>query len=685
MLWHVTPSHPFVFVSLRNSLLLLGSLAFVGMGFGRVAMPSPAAACNPRRASQVITVTVTNPDSAALEDYPVAVAFDESTVDFSALSEGRRDLLAWDPTSGRVLPHWLESFDPVVGKGLVWVKVPTVSPGASATIWLTFGGNANCSIRSGSGYAVFPFFSDSHDARNWRREDRSLRLTDTETVGPLLISSRQIVESDGLYNGFPTLAARSSDDWVLAYGKGTTHVNVPVWVLRHSHDQGRTWGPEIPTMGIAAMGRTPSGQLAAATTKPDTNGINYGAYSRSEDDGATWSSPTFFDNPASNIHLFSTTFITIDGALYASGYGYLPGDTLYTPSLWSSADDGFTWTKLSEIRRPGEPGMNETAIAHIGAQRLLSMSRTDDMLDTLGRFSDDLGSTWGPLLSYTSQVGALNLPQLAHVGRTWILFGRETLAIPGHGYPNQLVAFVSYDDGKTFRYGTVLDTYTGLFIDGGYSWSLPLPGDRLFVVYYADSHGLERPDIKSLVLQVLRPRRTHIDSLHLVTQFVSAQATRPVNISTGHYSLDFRFHSLPSPSGSQFALSLSSSAGDAATDLVRWELPSAHSADPAAQSGFIADGTFVPAMNSFVYGESYRIRSIVDEAQGLQQGQVLDLFGQVLGQTALQPFAQGTAVHPNAISIGNKSTLRSTNTYLDFVFLRPIADVEPTVTLHRLR
>ena len=63
---------------------------------------------------------------------------------------------------------------------------------------------------------------------------------------------------------------------------------------------------------------------------------------------------------------------------------------------------------------------------------------------------------------------------MIQAGAPLILMGRETIAIPGvqpvntKGYPRQLVAFVSYDQGKTFGYGTVLDTYTGEQIDGGY-------------------------------------------------------------------------------------------------------------------------------------------------------------------------------------------------------------------------
>ena len=58
--------------------------------------------------------------------------------------------------------------------------------------------------------------------------------------------------------------------------------------------------------------------------------------------------------------------------------------------------------------------------------------------------------------------------------------------------------FASYDGGPTFTDRTVLDTYTA--IDGGYCFPLLRSDGTVFVIYYADSNNLEKPDIKSLVL-----------------------------------------------------------------------------------------------------------------------------------------------------------------------------------------
>jgi len=89
----------------------------------------------------------------------------------------------------------------------------------------------------------------------------------------------------------------------------------------------------------------------------------------------------------------------------------------------------------------------------------------------------------------------------------------------------------------------------------------------------------------------------------------------------------------------------------------------------------------VPLLNSFAYGQEYRVRTIVDETQATQEPQVLNLFGQVTAELPAQPFAQRTTLHPNVLAIGNNSTFRATDTLIDFVFIRPVADVEPVVTL----
>jgi hypothetical protein len=88
-------------------------------------------------------------------------------------------------------------------------------------------------------------------------------------------------------------------------------------------------------------------------------------------------------------------------------------------------------------------------------------------------------------------------------------------------------------------------------------------------------------------------------------------------------------------------------------------------------------------LNSFIYGQLYRLRTVVDETQGTQQVSVLDKFGAWISGNTPQPLAQATA-HATAIQIGNNSNLRATDTLLDFVFVRPAAPTEPQVIVTRV-
>jgi hypothetical protein len=669
------------------ALLCLLLESFVACGVSSV--PSTLR-CDPNNAPEVQSVTVENTGQENLQNYPVAVALDKTNFDFSVASKDGSDLTVWDATTHEAIPDWLESYDPALGKGLLWVKLAALGSRASQRLLLTAGQVTGCTAPGFTGYSVFPFFGDANDVLSWHPTNR-LSITNTVVGGPLTINSRSVIESDAMYNGFPAVVQAANGDFVLSYKKGPSHVNSPLVMLRRSQDGGATWSPEVVYFDSSkpdpALTRTPLGALLIAFVKLDQNGGEAGAYSRSADNGLTWGPFTFFDNPPTNTFVMDP-LVNAGQTLYGAGYGPYRGGAGYTPTVWSSSDDGLTWTKLSELREPGDPGLNETAIAQTAPNTLFAMMRTDDGLDTFGRYSNDMGMTWGPLVSYTSQVGVLQAPMMIQTGSALILMGRESTAIPGVqpaalGYPRQLVAFVSYDAGQTFGAGIVLDTYTGEAIDGGYSWPILLANGQVFVVYYADSHNLREPDIKALTLSVTQPSTQLTNSIHVLSQLAPGLATRALSLNVTRYSLEFRFSSKPTPAGSQFSVVLQGQASGSASSLINWELPSTHAADPTADSGVISNGQFVPVLNSFIYGQPYRLRTVVDETQGTQQVSVLDKFGAWISATTPLPLARPTS-HATTIQIGNNSNLRATDTLLDFVFVRPAAQTEPQVIVTRV-
>jgi len=641
----------------------------------------------------VLAATIQNTGTDDLQNYVVAVPVDNDSFNFAVGARDGSDLAVWDANTKSPISFWLESYDSQIGKALLWVKTNHLAPQASQTVLITAGAIPHCAGQASDGYAVFPFFSDVHDVHNWTTENH-LSLTDTVTTSPFTIQDRQVIESDGTYNADPGLAEAGNGDWVLTYRKGTDHVDVPLIILRRSQDKGKTWGPEVAYFDTSgpdpALARAPDGDLILVFDKPDLNNVTGAVYGRSVDNGLTWGPFTFFSQPADQIFGFVPAFFTNGSAMYAASYGTSTFDTNESPYFLQSTDDGNTWTKVSEMRKLGEPGLDETSVTQVGEQSLFAMMRADDSINTYGSFSADLGQTWGPVISYTRQVGVVQDPILISARNVLVLLGRQSLLSTTPSNPSattrQLVAFTSDDGGHTFNYGTILDTYTGTTIDGGYSWPLLLSDGSVYVVYYADSNNLRKPDIKSLRLTIQQPSITPTNALHAVSQFDRGHASRNLNLSATRYSVDLRFRSQQIAGGSQFSVILAGNdTNDVSRTLVDWELPSVHSSDPTSISGFFADGQFVPFTNSFAYGQSYRLRMIVDEKQQQQEGQMMDQFGAVVKTGDLQPFAQqGASAHVSSVTIGNDSNLRSTDTLLDFIFVRQAVTMEPGVAISRL-
>jgi hypothetical protein len=240
------------------------------------------------------------------------------------------------------------------------------------------------------------------------------------TTGAISVENRQVITSDGLYNSTPAVAEAANGDWVLTYRKGTAHVNDPLVILRRSRDQGETWDPEVAYFDTSgpdpALVRTPCGDLLIQFVKLDQNSIAGAAYSRSTDNGLTWGTFDFFTQPANQTSAFGTSLFSQGSTIYGVGYGPATFDTNSSPFFWQSEDDGVTWTKISEMRNPGDPGLNETSVMQNGSNSLFALMRADDSVNTYGRDSSDQGRSWGPLRSYTSQLGVIQDPMLLKVG-----------------------------------------------------------------------------------------------------------------------------------------------------------------------------------------------------------------------------------------------------------------------------
>ena len=227
-------------VSVRLPLLVFACILLESLvGCGGSLQPvihTSVPACDPNAAPEVLSLTIQNAGQETLKNYPVAISLDETIFDFTFARNGS-GVAVWDATSQQQIPAWLESYDAVAGKALLWVKVAGLDPLASQSLLLTAGNAAGCAAASLDGYSVFPFFSDVHDVSAWQTSN-GIKVTDTVSAGPLHIGERRVIQSDGLYNGFPGVAQAANGDFVLVYKKGLTHVNSSLVVVRHSSDEG---------------------------------------------------------------------------------------------------------------------------------------------------------------------------------------------------------------------------------------------------------------------------------------------------------------------------------------------------------------------------------------------------------------------------------------------------------------
>lgn len=275
--------------------------------------------------------------------------------------------------------------------------------------------------------------------------------------------------------------------FLLTYRYGTTHVNSLGNVARVSQDGGLTWGAEtiynVTAPYDVYVRRTPLNNLLS--TFDGVGGQHQ--YNRSNDCAITWSSPQLF-SPDPN-GFFVTIGFTYQGVGYMVDYE-VSGDV----HLWQTNDDGYTWSRISNIRQSGDPAISETGICRMPDGRLLAISRNPTA--TYAHFSSDMGVTWGASQDYTSQLGVIDLPQLVVLRGVVVLIGRDHTK-------KQLVMFSSLDNGATFQDRAVIDYWTGLPTEGGYSWPQVLDDSRIFIAYYCDSRGTVHPDIKSAVVKVL--------------------------------------------------------------------------------------------------------------------------------------------------------------------------------------
>ncbi len=138
----------------RNSRLNINLLILL---FILIVLPSVARAdwLDPGWSSRGV-ITVTNPGGVSLTGFQVKIPLN-STFDFSRSKNDGSDIRLTSADGITPVPFWIESWNSAEKTGILWAKVPSISPTGTA-LFLYYGNPSAVSISNGS--AVFEFFDD---------------------------------------------------------------------------------------------------------------------------------------------------------------------------------------------------------------------------------------------------------------------------------------------------------------------------------------------------------------------------------------------------------------------------------------------------------------------------------------------------------------------------------------------
>jgi sialidase-1 len=334
-----------------------------------------------------------------------------------------------------------------------------------------------------------------------------------------------------LYNGWPTVARRSSGDLVLVWSGGREAHVCPFGRVEYmlSRDEGESWSwPRVimdsdlddRDAGILETGRgtllvstftsTAYEQpLAKADSWPEEKRVRWQAVQkrlspearkrdpgcwmiRSTDGGLNWSPP--YRVPLNSPH---GPVSLADGRLLYAGKDLYGGGKV---GVCESRDDGLTWRMLAEIApRPGDDVQNyhELHMVDAGENRLIAHIRNHNDAnrgETLQSESTDRGKTW----TSPHPIGVWGLP--SHLLRM-----RDGRLVMSYGYrrsPFGNEARVSADRGKTWPEPIKLSV-DGPSGDLGYPSTVELSDGSLLTVWYE-----VRPDSPKAVLRQARWKLT---------------------------------------------------------------------------------------------------------------------------------------------------------------------------------
>jgi sialidase-1 len=149
-------------------------------------------------------------------------------------------------------------------------------------------------------------------------------------------------------------------------------------------------------------------------------------------------------------------------------------DSLRMANVFASTDQGKTWTRRGGIRFP-QPQFDEFHIIERKDGTLWMTARTGNGI--WESTSGDKGKTWSEPQKYMEHIGSRHLMRRLQSGR--LLFVRHGGLNEKTKFRSKLTAYLSEDDGKTWKGGLMLDERRGISYPDGFQ----SPDGTLYVSY----------------------------------------------------------------------------------------------------------------------------------------------------------------------------------------------------------
>ena len=324
-----------------------------------------------------------------------------------------------------------------------------------------------------------------------------------------------VVAGRDIHYGFPRLVRAANGRLLLFYRVGRTHASDSSTIaLRVSSDDGNTWPEQRllyrdpdparsahnPVAVVARSGRVIL-WISRFRFTPSPARREPGAWAWSDDHGETWTEFRTFDEDPSRSSYYLTDVIRTAGGLLGCVATFPPsGAGNCYAVMWHSADDGRSWKVHAQLTAPEANRGDEVALLETRPNEILCLLRTRrqpgaaEYPKGLAAFhSADGGRTWRERENLYPMLGlTLQRPFLTRLdARRVLLSGRDVER-------KEVVAFLSTDNARTFGHKAVIDSYVK---DGAYTSCVPLGGNRVLMVYYADAPGT-LPDIRAVRLEV---------------------------------------------------------------------------------------------------------------------------------------------------------------------------------------